>query len=447
MKNIKNNNKGFTLLEVLISMVIFAVVSVPLLRSFATSAQTNAKAKLQMKSTTAAENIMEKVKNMSTDELKDMVTTYSGTYADKTITFDIDDNVEMKSDLPTGYHAQVELEADGVVGDYAYPNANSLNLSDFNPISVRDCAIYTMLDTFDNDAYNEFVARNAAFKAANPATGVDRDVEYFKKNLKREISLTVKSGGSDYVDAEGISHILAKVQLKITYSIAAHSDLNSSDVQYVATDVFLFDNTASHKDLNGIYLFYYPRYLAAQDGKDLIVVKNNTAVKTNLYIVAMNGAEGQGVPSIDKYLTPAGCPKLEITENEAVDSDVRGSLQLRTNLLQVNASTNVRTPYSNFDNNDYRIGFNLTYTAGPTGAKQTFHASPGTDPNPADPTADPNTFPEGVKAVRALRISDIDGKTLSNEENNVRIYRVRVKVIDPDGNEISSLEGTKLRKN
>ncbi len=170
MREIKKNNNGFTLLEVLVAMVILTIVCVPLLRSFATSAQTNAKAKLQMKSTTAAENVMEKVKNMSADELKDITTTYSGSYSDKSIYFEINDNSEMKADLPTGYYASVELEADGVAGDYAYPNANSLNLSDFNPISVRDCAIYTMIDTYDNDAYDEFVNRNSAYKTANPAS-------------------------------------------------------------------------------------------------------------------------------------------------------------------------------------------------------------------------------------------------------------------------------------
>ena len=74
-EGIKTNNEGFTLLEVLVAMIILTVVCVPLLRSFATSAQTNAKAKLQAKCTTASENIMEDLRNMPSGEL---VTTYSG---------------------------------------------------------------------------------------------------------------------------------------------------------------------------------------------------------------------------------------------------------------------------------------------------------------------------------------------------------------------------------
>lgn len=438
LKKLKTNNKGFTLLEVLVAMVILTVVCVPLLRSFATSAQTNAKAKLQMKSTTAAENVMEKVKNMSTDELKDITTTYSGSYSDKTIYFEINDNAEMSADLPTGYYATVELEADGVAGDYAYPNANSLNLSDFNPISVRDCAIYTMADAYDDDVYNEYLSRNAAYKAANPATGVVRDRDYFRKNLKREITLTVKNGGPDYVDAEGESHKLAKVQLTIKYAITPHNDLSSGDTNYTATDVFLFDNTASHKDLNGIYLFYYPRYLAAQSNKDIISIKNNTEIATDLYIVAMNGAEGQGDPTEDKYLSSGGGLKLDISENKEISAEGKGSLELRTNLLKVNSTTNIKTPYSTFDNNaGYGLGFDLKYTAGPVGARVTYNATPTTDPNNALTN----------QAIKALSVSDIDGKNLCKDEDNVRIYRLRVKVIDPEGNIISSLEGTKLKQN
>ena len=132
-------------------MVILTIVCVPLLRSFATSAQTNAKAKIQMRSTLAAQNMMEQVKNMTVEELDNFVSTYeiagttpSGVDArDHWLMVDNDsllDSDPLKADLPDGYYTEVKLEADGntiinpttgsgASAGYAYPNANSLNIS------------------------------------------------------------------------------------------------------------------------------------------------------------------------------------------------------------------------------------------------------------------------------------------------------------------------------
>ena len=444
-KRLKNNNKGFTLLEVLVSMIVFTVVAVPLLRAFATSAQTNAKAKLQMKSTTAAENIMERIKSMDKDELDSFEATYttgSGTerhrefiLTNSSTSSDLND--EMKADLPDGFYATVELDADGTGPvDYAYPNANSLNLADYNPISVRDCAIYTMPESYDSDAYDVFVTRNTEARSAAVAAGRIppplKDKTYFKENLKRSIDIIVRSGGPDYVDPEGITHILTKVQLKITYTCPSGIVDNN---KYVATDLYLFDNSASHKDLNGIYLFYYPRYSAASNGKEYIDVVNNTSVKTNLYIVGMNGAEDQSEFTANKYLTFGNCLNLTITDKDAVDADGRGNLSLRTNLLKVNTTTTTKTPYSSADTTTgYGIGFKLKYQNG--SPVVTYNADQNTDPN--------NDMHN--QAIIALNLSDVDGKTLNNNTDTIRIYRLRVKVYDDDGNVLSSMEGTKLKQ-
>ena len=63
------NNGGFSLLEVLVAMVILAIVSIPLLHSFVTTARTNAKAKVLMKATDVAENTVETFKNQDVETL------------------------------------------------------------------------------------------------------------------------------------------------------------------------------------------------------------------------------------------------------------------------------------------------------------------------------------------------------------------------------------------
>ncbi len=65
----KLNNNGFSLLEVLIAMVILALVSIPLLHSFVTTAKTNGRAKILMRATDCAENLMESLEYRSVEEI------------------------------------------------------------------------------------------------------------------------------------------------------------------------------------------------------------------------------------------------------------------------------------------------------------------------------------------------------------------------------------------
>ena len=62
-------NKGFTLVEVLIAITILAIIVAPLLHAFVTASRTNAKAKQLMKATTLAQNVMEETKANSLEEI------------------------------------------------------------------------------------------------------------------------------------------------------------------------------------------------------------------------------------------------------------------------------------------------------------------------------------------------------------------------------------------
>lgn len=53
------NNKGISLVELIVTVAILAVIVLPLLRAFVVSANTNAKAKEKLRTTEVAQNIME----------------------------------------------------------------------------------------------------------------------------------------------------------------------------------------------------------------------------------------------------------------------------------------------------------------------------------------------------------------------------------------------------
>ena len=81
------NNKGFSLVELLIATIILGIVVAPLLHTFVTAANTTARSRQIGDATLAGENIAEKVEAGSIDDLKNgrifpgaTVTTADGCY-------------------------------------------------------------------------------------------------------------------------------------------------------------------------------------------------------------------------------------------------------------------------------------------------------------------------------------------------------------------------------
>ncbi|MBR1700958.1 MAG: type II secretion system protein [Lachnospiraceae bacterium] len=69
MRMRKQNNKGMTLIEVLVAMAILAVLVTPTLRMFSTSSGTNLRAKYRQRATTVGESVMESFKAYTMEEL------------------------------------------------------------------------------------------------------------------------------------------------------------------------------------------------------------------------------------------------------------------------------------------------------------------------------------------------------------------------------------------
>ena len=63
------NNKGLTLVELLIAIVVLAIIVVPLLHAFITSARINAKSKEKLRLTQIAQDIMEGLKAYTLEDI------------------------------------------------------------------------------------------------------------------------------------------------------------------------------------------------------------------------------------------------------------------------------------------------------------------------------------------------------------------------------------------
>ena len=77
-RKMKLNNSGMSLMEVVISITILAVVAIPVLHSLTTAMVYNSKARIRQEMTLKAESIMESFKGYSLKELNEMFTSGTG---------------------------------------------------------------------------------------------------------------------------------------------------------------------------------------------------------------------------------------------------------------------------------------------------------------------------------------------------------------------------------
>ena len=65
LRKFKDDNRGITLVELIVSIAILAIIVLPFLNAFVTATKTNVKARNKMNATHLATNIMEGIENNS----------------------------------------------------------------------------------------------------------------------------------------------------------------------------------------------------------------------------------------------------------------------------------------------------------------------------------------------------------------------------------------------
>jgi len=412
------NNAGFSLLELLVAVVIMMILSIPLLLGFVASARTNREAKILMVATDSAENMMENFQLQTVEELQTRYSTSSQntvSVSGNTIEFDIRNPGDFPINLPNGYYMHVTANPD------LYPNANSLNLSDFKPVSVVDSAVFTMSAGTDDTVYDRFMLKHQDVcpnhnDPGGCPKGVTRDT--FKQNLFRTIKIDISKQGVG-TDAEGNTFDLVRVLATTEYKLNPNGDVSilaAADRVYTTPEKELYNNALMNVPLESVFVLYQPRYKAAQalDGGDAIEVKNVGNVETNVFVVAQKGAEDEGNAFL--YTGSKGLRLTVIEEpvTASLDADTEGAITLFTNL-------NNGAPYTSTDVSKGELTCKLIY-------KKESLLLEATD--------------NVAKSILSAR--DLDGKALDGTLTKKRIYKIITTVYDNNGNQVVSMDGTKV---
>ena len=348
-QNKKLNNKGMTLIEIIITITILTMVSGFILSAFVSAMRTSAKSRDVHRATTVAQNIMEGINLKTAEELAyqfNYPVTSDGTnnvdnfYVYPSVMFQHDMNLSVGElfEWTDPISGDVTTEVAGVLrplneykaltNDYEIASTASAYTADITTNEydfLKDANgkyIYYMRN-IENDGryYNAKITLDASAYKSGGSTG---------KTFNDDLLISVPTIDSDYDAVEVMSDSAdsqGKVELQddnpgvvITdndlcrlievtinndlmagpttkyrtivkvdyyyYYVDAHG--NASDkVQYGGTNT-VFDNTGTENEnqLRNIYLYYYPLYNStALSCKDFITVKNYDDMNVELYVI------------------------------------------------------------------------------------------------------------------------------------------------------------------
>lgn len=345
MKSTKTiDNKGFTLVEVLIAVFVLAIVVVPLLHSFVSSHRINGKSKQYMRATTLAQDEMEIFERERVENLIDPTKyDYLGEDGDPVqpdgngryvfVRENIDNNAGANV---SKFDVVVTLDPERSTNTSRYYDTNTKQLFYMNTIASSDSAVHVQsirsasnLKGYDDTIYEYFVA-NKNTSGVGSTWGTDE----FNKHLARRIKVKI------YQENTGLN--LATI-VKVTYEyVLCETGIMPSAYQSYTEESIIFNNSAQSvgedgklPELKSVYLFYAPRYKGYTtpysisypiDGEtntyktneEWIVIDNEAELPVDVYIVRQDTFIDGSNTQIENVPTNYQ-PRIEI--HEGIDGE------------------------------------------------------------------------------------------------------------------------------
>ena len=382
MQNRERNNKGFSLVELLVAITVLAIIVTPFMQGFVTAARTNMKAKKMQNATTVATNVMEELKANSIEEFAfqfnyptdkngnsrfDVMNSFTNVY-------------EMVPGVSGALTPAVKYEEDAgsnnvesVTSSVLYEDYQNQLTEEFEFLGQDSGKYYFVLEgtemeghTFDTlvtlnanayvdpytEGYNEmkvpvistpdeladafFIQKDQdeeiaedfmeLYTSTTKAAGINDlfDGNYDNDEIGRQIQIDVEKSGD-----------VTKVNIIYAYTYYTKTD---GSVKALSTregvNTTMYDNTeGDEQELKSLYLFYKPLYGSKlSKGIDKIKINNLDNIPLNIYLVKQRQAT---VDSVAMSVREAEyyC-EVEIQDDSRINvgSNERSCMTIRTNL-------------------------------------------------------------------------------------------------------------------
>lgn len=315
----KLNNKGMTLVELLVAIAILAIIVGPFLHAFISSMRTNAKARDALRTTTVAQDITEGLKAYTVEDLcyqfnypdKDFRIVHKATVKPDSIEELLYDGTDYSAadpsvkpaDPETQAHAGVYSDDGGDTYEYLGQTSGKYYFA-MNGISYQKGS-YDALISLNAVPYrggtSKSISPNEAKVISLDKMDVTQDGFFiqdpdFDQKIVDEMNTTAQENANTVstnttartitVTISSEKKLLEKEKIKATISYnyvgGIVGDTTADPIEYDETNV-MFNNVETGTSLRNLFLCYYPLY---QDWKsDTIVINNPDNVPVNFYLV------------------------------------------------------------------------------------------------------------------------------------------------------------------
>ncbi len=282
-KTYRHDNRGLTLVELLVAVVILGIIVSPLLHSFVTSARTAQKSRQYGDATTAAQNILETIEAADLDALLENATVLGSGAA------------FYQPDEDGGYSPSAGPYKDGD-GKYYIAIPVSSGSSGFDALVTLDT--HNPLNEKPVTKYTELIATSQATGADNPDIRAKADfdtalalLEGSSPSLARRIRITVEAG-------EAVGEAI-RYPISIDYDYTGGFFYNSGADYYSFSETYPFETYytsppgAADPEASAFSMFfffdtYYGQYGSSQDTIYIYNNNNPRTVGSNSYDLRFN---------------------------------------------------------------------------------------------------------------------------------------------------------------
>ncbi len=365
----KLNNKGLSLVEVIIAVVVLAAVVAPTMRLFASAAGNNARSKEQQRAIAVAESAMESFKAYDMEQLCLQFGQGSGGTPFKGVSYDGSTAYSVTATDSAGSNVASILDSEN------HLNKSASNFKFLINNAVEDGKRYDveiLVSKSDEKAVMEMDAINAYTDAVIQMRENDTNSVSTLIAAQAEVDLATISSPSDMVDGGSLSISAVSIDtiernIKLTASVDASGktkivqeidydfsltysyqyNTKTAGVKTVtgmtysntlahefdetthATELVVFDNTSTGGKLKNINLYYYPMYKQVVDAttsaKDVITIDCSG--------IPTSATDPINANIIKQMATIPSSANLEIYESTYhVDVNNSGNLVLNNNL-------------------------------------------------------------------------------------------------------------------
>ena len=373
----KQNNRGFTLVELIIAVAVLGIVISPLIANFIQSGRLNKRARVNLDATNMAQDIMEGASAYSAEEfiklfqkgdtlsgslLPNALSTYES-HGECSASWDY--NPDYFHYTPSGNAGTLQYVKSGTTDpdlsltDYYFlvkgvEQGNNKNKYDLRfhlntslPINTNAKSVANIAKI--NGAYDSSVNVNSdelqqvasEFKTKSSKAGVD--VSRFIEDMYRTITIDIKDTdgtGTNYTVAVNRNYAIKDPNRQNDLGLTA----SNASIDKITANV---SNVQSNQLPRSIYLYYegMPKSTESKR-KDHIVVKNNTGKEMTVYLVRVQNKDDKSSSDTQNYNTAYGA-EVEIfsTNYAGAADDADPKTKIVSNLrfdLSADADKNVR---------------------------------------------------------------------------------------------------------